>query len=74
MAREGARQSAAADEPQDQVQQQLEKAKAKVQKIQLRIANVRNGFLHKATAAISKNKAVVFVEDLQVGNLSKSAE
>ncbi|MBO0863375.1 MAG: transposase, partial [Chloracidobacterium sp.] len=41
--------------------------------IHSRIANVRNDFLHKATAAISKNQAVVFVEDLQVGNMSKSA-
>ena len=49
------------------------KAKAKVEKIHSRIANVRNDFLHKATAAISKNQAVVFVEDLQVSNMSKSA-
>lgn len=49
------------------------KAKTRVQKIHARIANVRSNFLHKATAAISENQALVFVEDLQVGNMSKSA-
>jgi putative transposase len=38
-----------------------------------RIANVRRDFLHQATNTLSKNHAVVFVEDLQVRNMSKSA-
>lgn len=59
--------------PKQKIQQQLEKAKAKVQKIHTQIANTRRDFLHKATDTISKNHAVVFVEDLQVGNMSKSA-
>ena len=50
------------------------KAKAKVQKIHTHIANCRNDFLHKATAAISQNHALVCIEDLQVGNMSKSAQ
>jgi putative transposase len=49
------------------------KAKAKVQKIHTQIANARRDFLHKATHTISKNHAIVFVEDLQVRNMSKSA-
>jgi putative transposase len=49
------------------------KAKAKVQKIHTTIANARRDFLHKATTIISQNHAVVFVEDLQVRNMSKSA-
>lgn len=49
------------------------KAKAKVQKVHTQIANARRDFLHKATNTISKNHAVVFVEDLQVRNMSKSA-
>jgi len=49
------------------------KAKAKVQKIHTTIANARRDFLHKATTTISQNHAVVFVEDLQVRNMSKSA-
>ncbi len=36
-------------------------------------ANARRDFLHKATTTISQNHAVVFVEDLQVRNMSKSA-
>ncbi len=49
------------------------KAKARVQKIHTRIANVRKDFLHKATTTISKNHAIVCIEDLQVRNMSKSA-
>lgn len=50
------------------------KAKAKVQQLHSHIANCRNDFLHKATAAISQNHALVCIEDLQVGNLSRSAQ
>ncbi|UOG92186.1 MAG: transposase [Candidatus Thiothrix sulfatifontis] len=49
------------------------KAKAKVQKLHTQIANTRRDFLHKATTTISQNHAVVFVEDLQVSNMSLSA-
>ena len=49
------------------------KAKAKVQKIHTQIANARRDFLHKATTTISQNHAMVFVEDLQVQNMSRSA-
>ncbi len=49
------------------------KTKAKVQKIHTKIANARRDFLHKATTTISQNHAMVFVEDLQVRNMSKSA-
>jgi putative transposase len=50
------------------------KAKARVQRIHARIANARNDFLHKASTAISKNHAMIAVEDLQVRNMSKSAK
>ena len=49
------------------------KAKTKVQKLYTTIANARRDFLHKATTTISQNHAVVFVEDLQVRNMSQSA-
>jgi len=49
------------------------KAKARVQKIHTDIANARKDFLHKASATISKNHALVCIEDLQVLNMSKSA-
>ena len=48
------------------------KAKAKVQKIHTAIANARKDFLHKITTTISKNHALVCVEDLQVRTMSKS--
>jgi putative transposase len=49
------------------------KAKANVQKIHARIGNARRDYLHKATTTISKNHAMVCIEDLQVRNMSKSA-
>ena len=49
------------------------KALARVQKIHVRIANVRRDFLHKVSTAISKKHAMVCIEDLQVRNMSKSA-
>ncbi|WP_445003173.1 RNA-guided endonuclease InsQ/TnpB family protein [Halomonas mongoliensis] len=49
------------------------KAKARVQKVQARIANARRDTLHKASATISQHHALVVLEDLQVGNMSRSA-
>jgi putative transposase len=49
------------------------KAKARVQKIHTGIANARNDFLHKASTTISKNHALVCIEDLQVRNMSISS-
>ena len=49
------------------------KAKARVQTMHTRIANVRRDFLHKATTTISKNHAIVCLEDLQIRNMSTSA-
>jgi putative transposase len=49
------------------------KAKARVQRIHARIANVRRDYLHKVSNAISKNHAMVCIEDLRVRNMSKSA-
>lgn len=49
------------------------KAKARVQKIHAHIADARKDFLHKTTSTISKNHAVVCIEDLQVGSMSRSA-
>ena len=49
------------------------KAKAKVQRIHTKIANARRDYLHKTTTTISKNHAMVCIEDLQVRNMSASA-
>jgi len=49
------------------------KAKRKVQRLHARIGNARHDYLHKATTAISKNHAMVCIEDLQVRNMSRSA-
>lgn len=49
------------------------KAKRRVQRIQASVGNVRRDFLHKASTTISKNHAMVAMEDLQVRNMSASA-
>jgi len=49
------------------------KAKSKVQKVHTDITNARKDYLHKVTTTISKNHALVCVEDLQIGKMSKSA-
>ena len=49
------------------------KEKAKIQRIHARIGHARRDYLHKATTTISKNHAMVCIEDLRVRNMSKSA-
>ena len=51
--------------------QNWKKAKARITKLHSRIANIRKDFVHKASNDISKNHAVVCIEDLQVKNMSK---
>jgi putative transposase len=50
------------------------KAKRRVTRLHSKIANIRKDFLHKSSKDISKNHAVVFVEDLQVKNMSASSK
>ena len=47
---------------------------AKISKLHHRIANIRKNFLHQISNTISKNHATVYIEDLQVKNISKSAK
>jgi putative transposase len=50
------------------------KNKHKLSKLHTKISNARRDFLHKSTTQISKNHAMVCIEDLQVRNMSKSAK
>ncbi len=50
-----------------------QKQKRKIQRLHSRIANIRRDYLHKVTTAISKNHAMIVIEDLKVSNMSKSA-
>lgn len=50
------------------------KAKTQITKLHVRMANTRQDQLHKASTTISKNHAVVVLEDLRVGNMTKSAK
>jgi IS605 OrfB family transposase len=49
------------------------KQKRKVSQLHHKIANVRSDFLHKLSAEISENQAKVYVEELQIRNMSASA-
>ncbi|MDM3591492.1 transposase, partial [Proteus mirabilis] len=50
-----------------------QKQKRKIQRLHYHIANIRKDYLHKVTSEISKNHAMIFIEDLKVSNMSKSA-
>ena len=54
--------------------QNWRKLKAKIGKLHHKIANCRKDFLHKISTQISKNHAMIYIEDLQVANMSKSAK
>ncbi|UZD16894.1 transposase [Gallibacterium anatis] len=54
--------------------QNWQKLKAKIAKLHHKIANCRKDFLHKISTHISKNHAMIYIEDLQVANMSKSAK
>lgn len=49
------------------------KQKVKISRLHSHIANIRRDYLHKATTTISKNHAMIVIEDLKVSNMSKSA-
>jgi putative transposase len=48
--------------------------KERIGKLHSTIANIRKDYLHKVTTAISKNHAMIVIEDLQVSYMSKSAK
>ena len=50
------------------------KQKAIISKIHTKIANTRKDYSHKVSNIISKNHAMIFVEDLKIANMSKSAK
>ena len=50
------------------------KQKAKIGKIHHKIRNARQDYLHKISTEICKNHAMIYVEDLQIANMSKSAK
>lgn len=51
-----------------------QKQKQKIQRHHSHIANIRRDYLHKITSEISKNHAMIVIEDLRVSNMSKSAK
>ncbi|UNC52687.1 transposase (plasmid) [Enterobacter huaxiensis] len=51
-----------------------QKQNGKIKRHHSHIANIRRDYLHKVTSEISKNLAMIIIEDLKVGNMSKSAK
>lgn len=51
-----------------------QKLKAKISRLHHKISNIHKNHLHKISHQISQNHAIVYVEDLQVKNMSKSAK
>lgn len=51
-----------------------QKLKVKIAKLHHRIANIRKNHSHQISSQISKNHAIVYIEDLQMTNMSKSAK
>ncbi|EEQ3215300.1 TPA: IS200/IS605 family element transposase accessory protein TnpB, partial [Escherichia coli] len=50
-----------------------QKQKRKIQRLHSCIANICRDYLHKVTTTVSKNHAMIVIEDLKVSNMSKSA-
>jgi len=50
------------------------KQKRKIERLHSQIANIRRDYLHKVTSEISKNHAMIVIEDLKVSHMSKSAK
>lgn len=50
------------------------KARTKIQKLHHTISNARRDHLHKTSTVISKNHAVIVMEDLRISNMSRSAK
>ncbi|HHP7230488.1 MAG TPA: transposase [Xenococcaceae cyanobacterium] len=48
--------------------------KSKITKLHIRIADTRNNYLHKISSELSKNHAIVILEELKINNMSKSAK
>ena len=51
----------------------FKKLKKRINKLHTKIANIRQDYLHQVSTHISKNHALVVLEDLKVANMSKSA-
>jgi putative transposase len=48
--------------------------KRRIGSIHTKIANARRDYLHKISTEISKNHAIIMIEDLKVSNMSRSAK
>ena len=54
--------------------QNFKKQVFRIQKVHRKIAEIRRDFLHKTSTQLSKNHALIVVEDLKITNMSRSAK
>jgi putative transposase len=50
------------------------KQKNRIASVHIKIANTRKDYLHKISTEISKNHAIIIIEDLKVSHMSRSAK
>ena len=50
------------------------KQQLRIQRIHSKIRRIRHDFLHKLTTKLSKNHAMIVIEDLKISNMSRSAK
>ncbi len=50
------------------------KQQQRIGKLHHKVANCRNDYLHKISHEISENQAMIFIEELKVSNMSRSAK
>jgi putative transposase len=50
------------------------KQKSRISRLHRKIGNARNDFLHKVSSTLSKNHAMIVIEDLNVKGMSRSAK
>ena len=50
------------------------KLQNKISRLHNKIANIRKNYLHQTSHKISENQAIVYMEDLKIKNMSKSAK
>ncbi len=58
----------------EQFSQNWKKQKARINRLHTKIANCHHDFLHKHSTEISKNRAIIVVEALQVRHMSRLAK
>ena len=58
----------------EKISNKWKRLKYKITKLHIRIANIRNDYLHKISSELSKNHAIVILENLKMASMSSAAK